>query len=273
MLERLGQVSHVFGRADAWHQLRAIGRRPTLFTVVVPGARLDRSVLARVRMFAAESEPLAEALARNGVPGARIRVIYPGVDLRRFAPAAPPAGRFRLLFASSPACVEEWSERGIPLLVELARAAPDVDVVLLWRDWDDAAQTSSALAALAPTPNLALDRGRVHDMSSVYASVHAIVLPFADGFGKSAPNSLLEALACGRPALLSAGVGVASVVQSAGAGLAVARSLEALLGGLAELRRRWRSYSQAARDLAVAAFDQDRFCEDYRALYAQLAAA
>ena len=37
IVERRGDVNHVFGALDAWHLLRAIRRRPTILTVSLPG--------------------------------------------------------------------------------------------------------------------------------------------------------------------------------------------------------------------------------------------
>src|SRR5918996_571165 len=56
--ERFGDVTHVFGALDEWHLLRAVGRRPVLFTVALPGAAGDRAIYDRVSLFAVESEPL-----------------------------------------------------------------------------------------------------------------------------------------------------------------------------------------------------------------------
>src|SRR5205823_4942623 len=136
-VEPRGDVTHVFGAIDEWHLLRAVGRRPVVFTVALPGGALDSKLAQKVSMFAAETEPLAGALIEAGVPADRVAVVYPGVNLQHFCPEpeilVPTDGRFRLLFASTPADPAEFSRRGIPFLVELARARPEVDIVLLVR--------------------------------------------------------------------------------------------------------------------------------------------
>ena len=39
LIEPLGNVTHAFGAMNAWHLLRALGRRPIIFTAVLAGPR------------------------------------------------------------------------------------------------------------------------------------------------------------------------------------------------------------------------------------------
>ena len=75
-VEPRGAVTHVFGALDEWHLLRAVGRRPIVFTVALPGVAVDRTLARKVAMFAAETEPLAEALIKGGVPSGQLWEAY-----------------------------------------------------------------------------------------------------------------------------------------------------------------------------------------------------
>jgi len=274
VLERRGDVTHAFGGLDAWHFLRALGRRPVVFTVAIPGEPLDRRLYGRVSVFAAESEALAAALIEAGAAPERVRVVYPGVDLEVFYPTpAPPPRPFRLLFASSPPGPAELESRGIPLMVELARANPDVEVLLLLRRMGDPDGTRRALEALDPPANVLVSADEVSDMPSAFASAHAVLAPFAPGVGKSCPNSIVEGLACGRPAIVSPACGISSLLVREGAGLAPARTVAALDGALERLRMRYREYASHARALAVRRFALDGFVRGYLAIYEEVAAA
>jgi hypothetical protein len=44
--------------------------------------------------------------------------------------------------------------RGIPLLVELARHRPDVDIILPWRAWGDVDAAREVLGSLRPPAKL-----------------------------------------------------------------------------------------------------------------------
>jgi len=275
-VEPRGAVTHVFGALDEWHLLRAVGRRPVVFTVALPGRAMQPAMSRKVTAFAAETEPLAEALVRSGVPASQVAVVYPGVDLSYFSPepSAPlSSGRFRILFASSPAHAVEFARRGIPLLVELARARPDVDIVLLWRNWGDRHAATAALAALAPPANVVIEPRAGRTMPEVYRSAHATISCYEEGFGKSCPNSIVESAACGRPVIVNTTTGVASLIERTRAGVIAPPTVSAAAEAIDRLRDDYTGYAERARALAVETFDVETFRSRYRELYTRLAGA
>lgn len=272
LLEPVGNISHAFGSLSAWQLARALGKRPLLFTVTLPGAPSDAGLLDRVALFAAESEALRDQLLDLGVPREKIRLVYPGVDLARFEPSPPPPpSPFRILFASSPAHPGEFEQRGIPLLVEIARHLPDVEILCLWRAWDDPHEAAGALQRLHPPANFIVRRGDVGDMAQVFSGVHATIAAFAPGFGKSCPNSVIEGLACARPALLSEQVGIAELVRRHGAGMKAPRDAAAFVEAIQRLRDGYADYARSARALAESHFSLHGFCRRYAKIYCELA--
>lgn len=270
-VEPRGDVTHIFGAVDEWHLLRAVGRRPVLFTVALPGGAIDRRLSSKVSMFAAETEPLAATLIEAGIPSSAVSVVYPGVDLQQFAPQPIPAGgRFRMLFASSPADPREFERRGIPFLADLARRRPDVEIVLLWRTWGSRPAAQHALAALSLPDNVTIESRAGRSMADVYASAHATICCYEAGFGKSCPNSLVESLACGRPVLVTDTCGLATAIRKGSAGVVFDRSLDAADEAIDELRNQYDLYSTRARRLAVERFDLRTFRSRYADLYQQL---
>ena len=266
--ERRTDVNHVFGAASEWCFLRYLRRRPLLFTVALPGVPPDPALYDNVSLFTAESHALAASLIAAGAPPARVRVVYPGIDLTHYTASALPVGSpFRVLFASTPADTQELEARGIPLLVDAARALPDVEFVLLWRQWGDMRAAERALQALAPPMNLKIERGPVSDMAIEYRRVHATVCCFAEGFGKSCPNSIVEGLGCGRPALVSETVGIANLIHDHSAGVIFPRTVEGLVGGVERLRGRLEQMSRSARVLAEQTFGLRQFLNAYEELY------
>lgn len=273
VLERQGEVTHVFGSLDAWHLLRSVGRRPTLMTVVLGGKGRPSALHRHVTTFVAESEPIAEMLRRGGVAPSRVRLVYPGVDLQAYRPIGRmPFEPFRILFASSPSDPAELDVRGVALLVEAARLCPEMEFVFLWRSWGDRDEAERAFRRLRPPPNVVIERRSGREMSAVYRSAHAISCLYAPGFGKSCPNSVVEAVACGLPALLSDSSDIAPLVVDAGAGLAVPRQPQAVAAAVYALRERHLTFSRAARALAERHFDIARFMDAYADLYRTAAA-
>lgn len=271
-LEPYGSVTHVFGALDEWHLLRAVGRRPIVFTVALPGAAVDPTLFTKVTMFVAETEPLAEALIGHGVPRGNVCVISPGVDLVEYAPRRCQANRrFRILFASTPADPAEFSRRGIPFIVDLARRRPDIEVVLLWREWGDEESARRALAALAPPDNVTVEMRGARSMADVYASANATICCYEAGFGKSCPNSIVESLACGRPVLMTDTCGLASCIRGNRAGVVFPRTVEAANDAIDELQSDYQTYAARARQLAVRRFDLQVFRASYAEVYAKVA--
>lgn len=268
VIEPLGEITHAFGSIDAWHPLRALGRRPLVFTAVISGKPLDPALYRHVSVFVAESEPLAEQLITAGIEKDRMRLIYPGVDLQRFTPAPfPPLKRFRLLFASTPSDPSEFEARGIPLLVALARLRPEIDVVIAWRQWGHQRRIRAALAALNPPSNVLAQWGDIDDMPGMYNGVHATIVCPAEGHGKSCPNSVVEGLACGRPALLTGTSDIAALVRRHSAGEVVDRSAEALAAGVERLQANLFQDADCAVGLVRELFTLDRFNQEYGDLY------
>jgi glycosyltransferase involved in cell wall biosynthesis len=273
LLEPVGHVTHAFGAMDAWHLLRALGRRPIIFTVALAGPALEKALYDKVTVFAPESECLADDLRRAGIGAEHIRVIYPGVNLEEYRPVPRAArDRFQVLFASSPSDASEFQARGIPLLVEVARLCPEIDVTLLWRSWGDHHAARRAFANLNPPENIRIDMRRGREMASVYQDADAVACLYEPGFGKSCPNSIVEALACGVPALVSATCGIAGVVARDGAGIATTRNPADVAAAVRSLRSEHARFSTAARGLAERHFDINQFVGAYAGLYESTAA-
>lgn len=270
-VEPLGRVSHVFGGIGTTnHFLHVLRRRPILFTVVVGGVPGPAAMYKNVRHFVAESRPLRDALVAAGVARDRIDLIHPAVDLSRYTPAEAPSGPFTLLFASSPPAVDEIEGRGIGLLIELARARPDITIRVLWRQWGEVDAAARFLAARRPPDNFVVERRDAGDMAAVYRSVHATVCLFEAAVGKSAPNSVIEGLASGRPSLVSDTCGIADVIEEWHAGVVSLRSREPLIEAVTRLQRDYARLSGHARALAEAQFDRTQALTRYDQLYGRL---
>jgi glycosyltransferase involved in cell wall biosynthesis len=275
LIEPRGDVTHIFGGQSSWHLVRALGRRPILLTAVLPRGPHEALPHVRFARVVVEADDAVDEWLAAGVPRDRIEVVLPGIDVTHFDPAPPPrheAGRFRLLFASTPSNPVEIEPRGIGLLVALARQRDDVEIVVPWRVWGPVDQARRALDALRPPANFVVTYEDAADMRRLYASVHATVACFAPGVGKTLPSFVLEGFAVGRPCLCTTTMSLAPIVAGEGAGVAVAREIAALMSGVDQLRASWPSYSERARALAVAKFDEQRFVAAYERLYSEIAA-
>jgi glycosyltransferase involved in cell wall biosynthesis len=271
LLEPAFQINHVFGSLGDWFYLESRKRRPTVLTVAAAYPPVHGDLLRRVARFVVEYPGGREFLAGHGITGDRVRLILPPVDLRRFAPTPAPAGPFTALFASSPD-KESWlGARGVPQILDAAARRPEMVFRLLWRPWGDSEPRVRQWIAERGLRNVELLVGRVPDMARHYRAAHVVLAPFTDcARSKPAPNSVIECLACGRPALVTEAVGLADVIREGRAGCVAEPTGAALAEGLDRVRADWGHYAREARALAERAFGVERFVRAYNQLYEEV---
>ena len=104
------------------------------------------------------------------------------------------------------------------------------------------------------------------------ARVHAaVVLAGRPGLVKAYPHSLLEALAAGRPVVVSGGNPMAAYVRDTGCGRVVARLETAdLVEAIRELRQDYKAYRARAAEVGRRDFSQEDLVAAHRELYRAL---
>jgi glycosyltransferase involved in cell wall biosynthesis len=245
-------------------------RRPVVYTVTSGVGREDRlpaaSYLRRLRAIVVPGRTDLDALARRGLGNARL--IRPGIDVSRFVDAPPPAGpEFVLLSGSAPWARRQFRSKGVDALLELAREMRDVRLVFLWR------------GVLLPELVARVERfglsGRVEilrdwvDVSRVLTRVHAaVVLAGRPGLVRAYPHSLMEALAAGRPVVVSDGSPMAEYVRVTECGRVVPGLGTAdLIAAVRDLRGSYEAYRARASEVGKRDFSQEELIGAYRDLY------
>jgi len=199
-LRRLPVVVHFHG---PWAEEADVERAPRL--VVAAKRAAERRVYRRARVAVTLSQAFADVLVRDyRVAPERIRIVPPGIDLERFSPGGRAEARQRLGVPQD-AFVVATARRLVPRmgLDVLLAAWPEVErvrpgaVLLLAGDGPERAR----LEREAPASVRFL--GRVADdlLPDVYrvADVCAVPSLALEGFGLA----VVEALACGTPAVVS----------------------------------------------------------------------
>jgi glycosyltransferase involved in cell wall biosynthesis len=272
LLEPFFQINHVFGSPGDWFYLQGTRRRPIVLTVATWSDPLvEERLLQRVECFVVEHPGGRELLRKHGIHPERIRLIYPPVDLERFTARPAPPGPFTVLFASSPDRAAWLEARGVPQLLDAARLRPRMQFRLLWRPWGDSLDRVQQWLRERGLANVRLEVGRCADMAEQYQQTHVTVAPFTElNRSKPAPNSLIEAMACGRPVLVTEAVGLADVIRDEQAGEVCPATGEALAEGLDRIQADWDCYAARARDLAERCFGAERFVRAYEQVYADV---
>ncbi len=229
-------------------------RRPNLpfFRRMAAITVLDESSLAKLRNWGLGN----------------VHLVRPGIDCSRFSVAPPPPlDKFHLLMASAPWTKAQFASKGIDALLAAAYQRPTLHLTLLWRG-------VLAEEAAARVRSLGLE-GRVQlidrqvDVNTALAQAHAAVVLATHGIlVKGYPHSLLDALAAGRPVLVSRAIPMSAYVAAAGCGEVVETVTPAAL--LAAVDRLAAAYParQTAAQAAAADFDYARMVNDYTQVYA-----
>jgi glycosyltransferase involved in cell wall biosynthesis len=160
--------------------------------------------------------PRDEAILRTW-PGARYRVIRPGIAVERFThtPCALQK-ELILLVGSAPWIPDQFQTKGIDLLLQAAARLP-LRLIFLWRGLllDDLRRriARQGVGGRVEIINEAVDVNRV------LARVHAtVVLAQTEKLVKAWPHSLMESLAAGKPVVASTCIPMADYVAAAQCG-------------------------------------------------------
>ena len=253
------------------HVLDAYFRPATQRTFIA----IERYLARRTDVLIAISEEIKDQLLALGIGRpSQYRVIPLGFDLGPLLAVEAPSGDLRR---------DLGLDADVPLVGVLGRLAPIKDHDMLLRA---IAQVDGAHLAvlgegelMAPLKQTATrlqiaDRvhfvGWRHDVAAVISDMDVVALTSKN---EGTPVSLIEAHACGRPAVATAVGGVRAVVEDGVSGVLVpSGDVTAMAGGLRrllsdpDLRA---SYGRAGRERARR-FDKDRLIRSVRDLYREL---
>jgi glycosyltransferase involved in cell wall biosynthesis len=264
-------LNHVFASAGERILIPRMDPDRTLLTTSKappPIAVIERNLpaLRRLRYVVVESERDREMLRQGGVPEESLKLIYPGAVVRPFRPASGP---FTILFATSPIAVPILMERGIYLMVRVAKALPDIQFLLVWRKYH--LGLVRAMIKEAGVNNIEVRSGVIADMGAVYDSVHATILPGLEyGSFKPSPQSALDSLAHGKPVLSSRPTSIAGVVARNRCGVVFEPAVEDLREAILHLRDNYDLYQANCHSTVESQFSRHVFLERYRRLYGSM---
>jgi glycosyltransferase involved in cell wall biosynthesis len=269
---RLKHAAYVPYVADRWPasavELGALRHR----RAIAAATALERSVYRAADLILAPTEGIVTALARVPEAGGKARRVWPVVDVSRFAPAPPGHGQadaapgpLRVLFAGTVGLAQ-----GLAVLVEASRlAGPEVVRTTIAGDGADAPAIRALLREQSVDNVGMLGTVAADRVPGLYAQcdASAVLLRDLPIFRAALPTKLLEAMAAGRPVLLSARGESEHLVNRSGAGLVVAPGDPPALAGAFrrlhsdhDLRRR---LGLAGRNYAETHFGAQRAADEW----------
>jgi len=199
-----------------------------------------------------------------------VSVVRPGINIASFSHTpSPPLDNFTIMVGSAPWNLAQFHSKGIDLLLEVLTHLPTIRLVLLWRGVHFyEIQHRVAEANLSHRVEIINRRVKVHE---VLKRVHAaIVLAKNPTLIKAYPHSLLEALAAGRPIIVSDGLAMADYVRKTNCGLTLPDfSLTALIQTILQLKQQYQAYQKQVERLDLQPFSIHNLVEAYQKIYHQ----
>lgn len=205
--------------------------------------RLDRAVVDSARITVVNSQMAGRDLTTHyGLPEARIRLIYNGVDLQRFVPrsdAVLPGKQPTVAFFGS-----GYTRKGLPVAMAAVARLRGVSLAVI--GGDPRPQRFQRMAASLGIADRVHFLGRLAAPETVLPAAAAMILPTRyDPFA----NASLEAMACGVPVITSGANGAAEVLPEAWMSVADPGDVD---GFAAALERALQTKGLGARCRAVA---------------------
>jgi glycosyltransferase involved in cell wall biosynthesis len=262
------QINHMFASPGESLLMPRLSKFNTVLTITKDTQSLEKfeknaDNLKKLKKIVVESKWHEELLLQLGIERQAIHRIYPGTEIRPYQPAT---GTFKILFATSPPNLHGFLSRGVYLLIQVAKQLPHVRFVLVWRESNY--EKLANLLAEANVSNIEVLNGYIPDMEEVYASVHAAILPgLATNSLKPCPHSGLDALAHGKPILVSQPTSIADLIQKNRCGLAFEPSVECLEQCVLELVQNYDLYQKNCHPTITRNFSPDYFLAQYRQIY------
>ena len=248
-------------------------RRPIVYTTVAGVRGSDHDTVQRLarltRTLVVPTESGRIELQTLGI--ANVITIQPGIDTARFADTPPPPARpFTLLMGSAPWTLDQFESKGVEALLQAAQSRPGLRLIFLWRGLY-LKEMGQRLAQTGLSERVTVINQQV-DVSKVLAQAHAAAVLASDAaLIKAYPHSLLEALAAGRPVLVSRAIPMAEYVEQTGCGQTVeAVNAEAVLKALARLEANYGACRSAALQVGQRDFTQQTMIQAYQRLYASI---
>jgi glycosyltransferase involved in cell wall biosynthesis len=211
-------AAYVVNVADRWPasavELGVLRNR----CAIVAASALERWVYQRADLILAPTEGIVGSLAHVAQAADKVRRVWPVVDLTRFDPRSPDgAGPLRLLYAGTVGLAH-----GLDVLIEASRlAGPEVVQTTIAGDGADADRIDAIIREHRVVNVRMLGGVAAERVPDLYRQCDASVVLLRDLpiFAGALPTKMLEAMAAGRPLLLSARGEAAQLLERAGAGL------------------------------------------------------
>lgn len=250
-------------------------KKPIVYTVVSKnmGCADAREMITmakkmnHIAFFVVASPEDETNLKKAGIKNAAC--FLPGIDLKKFTKIVQAKKvSHQLLMATAPTSFERFRERGIYLLLNLAKSFDGLKLKFLWRNvaYDE---IESLVKQKKLNKKISIVNQLVSPVKFFKESDGAIAVFTSTSGNKAFPNSIVESLAAHRPVIVSSVMPIASMIEKYNCGVVVEPTSKSLFMGV---RKYYREYDLLQKNCVKMArrFSQNRLLKDYQRLYARL---
>ncbi len=269
-LETRCRINHLYFSVPYFFPVLRFMRNPVIYTVVagLGGRRRPSNLagLASLHRIVVSNERDADALKSWGLTN--VGIVQPGIDTSRVTSGTLSLGNeVTLLMASAPWVEEQFSSKGVDVLLEAVAQSTTVRLILLWR------------GLLLDELSSRIDRLGVHDRVEVVTEranvddylrrAHASVLLAKRGdIVKAYPHSLIESLVAGKPVILTDALPMADYVRRQDCGVVLDEvNVPAVLRGVEDLKARYAILATNARLIEPDVFSKAGMIKSYKLIY------
>lgn len=265
---RRGGINHIFCSPAERVLAPRLANESAVITICkntksIPAFERNLGNLRRFRYVVVESERDREILHQAGFTPESVKLIYPGFDKKAYV---TPEGPFSMLFATAPFGSHDFLNRGINLMLHVAKRLPEVRFRLVWREWEY--ERLMGLIKESGVTNVEVLNGYIPDMDALYRRSHATILPGLDEHSlKPCPHSAIESLAHGKPLLVSHPTSLAGLIDRTATGIVFEPTWRALEAAIAKLKTDYDSYQRNCHNLVLEKFSPEGCVARYQKLY------
>jgi glycosyltransferase involved in cell wall biosynthesis len=270
-LDRRVDVHHVFSNGFYPYPIFSFLKKPILLSTVISlqqnkPIKFPR-ILQHIKQFIVPTHRDQQIMWDWGYEN--VSVVIPGIELSNFSFSSckMSQSKFVLLMGSAPWNKNQFDTKGIDSLLQVMKELQWLKVVFLWRGLL-LEEMMRRVETAGVQDRVVLITDHV-DVDNVLAGVHAaIILAENMQIVKAYPHSLLEAMAAGKPVIVSECLQVSDFVKNNNCGEVVSMfDSNCLKTAVQSLKNNYVKYCQSVKRAPIEEFSSYRMINEFKKLY------
>lgn len=224
--------------------------------------------LKKIKFIIVETKTQKDTLIELGLDEKKIKVIYPGIKVKKEIPIKQKNKNFKILFASSPPKKSLFESRGVNLILNLACEMPKIEFILLWRRIGY--KKLKREINKRRITNVVVINKTIKNIDEEINAVDIVIAPFISTTNKPVPNSIIEGMANGKPCIISNKVEIKYLIEKEKCGLVVEPNKEEMKKAIIFMKQNYEYFQKKCDYVFKKYFSEDKFKKEYKKIYQNL---